>query len=139
MISAGAAMLPPRATCPRSGQDQPVARPAPRGAAAGVDKPGHPAGRTLLAGHASERFGRRPVFLATGVVNLVALPLLALGMGGLGPQRHRGAARIRLVITVTNAPLAAVPIFLNRLFPTRLRIPRRALIWNGRFALGRLA
>lgn len=93
----------------------------------------------LLAGHASERFGRRPVFLATGVVNLVALPLLALTMGGLGPDDTGALLGYGLLITVlANAPIAAVPIFLNELFPTRLRATATALIWNGGFAIGGL-
>ncbi|MEJ8281726.1 MFS transporter [Pseudonocardia spirodelae] len=93
----------------------------------------------LLAGHASERFGRRPVFLVTGVVNLVALPLLALAMGGLGPDDTGALLGYGLLITVlANAPIAAVPIFLNELFPTRLRATATALIWNGGFAVGGL-
>ncbi|MBW0100821.1 MFS transporter, partial [Pseudonocardia sp. KRD291] len=93
----------------------------------------------LLAGHASERFGRRPVFLAIGAVNLVALPLLALAMGGLGPDDTGALLGYGLLITVlANASYAAVPIFLNELFPTRLRATATALIWNGGFALGGL-
>lgn len=93
----------------------------------------------LLAGHASERFGRRPVFLATGAVNLVALPLLALAMGGLGPDDTGALLGYGLLLTMlANAPIAAVPIFLNELFPTRLRATATALIWNGGFALGGL-
>ncbi|WP_337832042.1 MFS transporter [Pseudonocardia sp. TMWB2A] len=93
----------------------------------------------LLAGHASERFGRRPVFLATGIVNLVALPLLALAMGGLGPDDTGALLGYGLLITMlANAPIAAVPIFLNELFPTRLRATATALIWNGGFAIGGL-
>lgn len=93
----------------------------------------------LLVGHLSERFGRRPVFLAIGVVNLVALPLLVLAMGGLGPDDSGALLGYGLLITVlANASYAAVPIFLNELFPTRLRATATALIWNGGFAVGGL-
>lgn len=93
----------------------------------------------LLAGHASERFGRRRVFLTVGVVNLVALPLLALAMGGLGPDDGGALLGYGLVLTLlANTSYAAVPIFLNELFPTRLRATATALIWNGGFAIGGL-
>ncbi|HEV7468501.1 MAG TPA: MFS transporter [Pseudonocardia sp.] len=93
----------------------------------------------LLAGHLSERFGRRPVFLAIGVVNLVALPLLVTGMAGLGPDDTGTLLVYGLLLTVlANASYAAVPIFLNELFPTRLRATATALIWNGGFAIGGL-
>ncbi|MEK6438461.1 MFS transporter [Pseudonocardia sp. T1-2H] len=93
----------------------------------------------LLTGHLSERYGRRPVFLTIGVVNLFALPLLVTGMAGLGPDDTGTLLVYGLLLTVlANASYAAVPIFLNELFPTRLRATATALIWNGGFAIGGL-
>ncbi|MHA6796246.1 MFS transporter [Pseudonocardia bannensis] len=94
----------------------------------------------LLVGHLSERFGRRPIFLGVGVVNLVALPLLVLAMAGLGPADTGALLGYGLLLTVlANASYAAVPIYLNERFPTRLRATATALVWNGGFALGGLS
>jgi MHS family proline/betaine transporter-like MFS transporter len=93
----------------------------------------------LLVGHLSERIGRRRTFLIIGVINLVALPLLALAMGGLGPADTGALLGYGLLISVlANSSYAAVPIFLNELFPTRLRATATALVWNGGFAIGGL-
>lgn len=93
----------------------------------------------LLVGHLSERIGRRRTFLIVGATNLVALPLLALAMGGLGPADTGALLGYGLLISVlANSSYAAVPIFLNELFPTRLRATATALVWNGGFAIGGL-
>jgi MFS family permease len=93
----------------------------------------------LLAGHASERFGRRAVFLAVGAVNLVALPVLVLVMSRFGPADTGPLLGYGLLLTVfANASYAAVPIYLNERFPTRLRATATAVVWNGGFALGGL-
>jgi MHS family proline/betaine transporter-like MFS transporter len=93
----------------------------------------------LVAGHLSEKFGRRPVCLAVGAVNLVALPLPALGMAGHGPTDTGALLGYGLVLTVlANASYAVVPIYLNERFPTRLRATATALVWNGGFAIGGL-
>lgn len=93
----------------------------------------------LVAGHLSERFGRRPVCLVAGVVNLVALPLIVLAMGGYGPSDTGALLAYGLLLTVlANASYAVVPIYLNERYPTRLRATATALIWNGGFAIGGL-
>lgn len=94
---------------------------------------------SLTAGHLSERFGRRAVFLVTGVVNLVALPGLVMVMAGFGPKDTGALLGCGLALTVlANASYAAVPIYLNERFPTRLRATATALVWNGGFAVGGL-
>ncbi|NMI00749.1 MFS transporter [Pseudonocardia acidicola] len=94
----------------------------------------------LLVGHLSECFGRRRVFLAVGGVNLVALPLLVAAMAGLGPTDTGPLLGYGLLLTVlANASYAAVPIYLNERFPTRLRATATAVVWNGGFALGGLS
>jgi MFS transporter, MHS family, proline/betaine transporter len=93
----------------------------------------------LIAGHLSERFGRRPVFLVAGAVNVVVLPLLVLAMAGYGPEGTGPLLGYGLLLTVfANASYAAVPIFLNEGFPTRLRATATAVVWNGGFAIGGL-
>jgi MHS family proline/betaine transporter-like MFS transporter len=94
---------------------------------------------TLLAGHLSERFGRRTVFLTVGVVNIVALPVLVLVMSGFGPTDTGPLLGYGLLLTVlANTSYAAVPIYLNERYPTRLRATATALVWNGGFAIGGL-
>lgn len=94
---------------------------------------------SLITGHLSERFGRRAVFLVTGVVNLVALPGLVMVMAGFGPKDTGALLGCGLALTVlANASYAAVPIYLNERFPTRLRATATALVWNGGFAVGGL-
>ncbi|GAA2545354.1 hypothetical protein GCM10010210_15540 [Pseudonocardia hydrocarbonoxydans] len=93
----------------------------------------------LLVGHLSELIGRRKVFLGIGAVNVVALPLLVLALGGLGPDDTGSLLLYGLLLTVlANASYAAVPIYLNERFPTRLRATATALVWNGGFAIGGL-
>ena len=90
-------------------------------------------------GHLSELIGRRKVFLGIGAVNVVALPLLVLALGGLGPDDTGSLLLYGLLLTVlANASYAAVPIYLNERFPTRLRATATALVWNGGFAIGGL-
>jgi MFS family permease len=94
---------------------------------------------SLIAGHLSEKYGRRPVCLVVGVVNLVALPLLVLAMAGYGPTDTGALLGYGLLLTVlANASYAVVPIYLNERFPTRLRATATALVWNGGFAVGGL-
>jgi MFS family permease len=93
----------------------------------------------LIAGHLSERFGRRPVFLATGILNVLLLPVLVLVMAGFGPQDTGALLGFGVLLTFSaNASYAAVPIYLNERFPTRLRATATAVVWNGGFAIGGL-
>ena len=93
----------------------------------------------LVAGHLSERFGRRPVCLVVGVANLVVLPLIVLAMAGYGPTDTGALLAYGVLLTLfANASFAVVPIYLNERYPTRLRATATALIWNGGFAIGGL-
>jgi hypothetical protein len=79
------------------------------------------------------------VFLAVGALNVVALPLLVLVIAGFGPESTGSLLGYGLMLTVfANAAYAAVPIFLNEAFPTRLRATATAVVWNGGFAVGGL-
>jgi len=91
----------------------------------------------VLAGHLSERFGRRPVMITVGLVNVVALPLLVWLLASL--RADAGAAIIVTAVVLamlSNAAYAPVVIFLNERFPTRIRATGTALTWNIGFALG---
>lgn len=90
-----------------------------------------------LAGHVTERFGRRPVMITVGVVNLVALPLLVTLLATLPAGSTALITVVAVVIAMlANAAYAPIVIFLNERFPTRLRATGTALTWNIGFALG---
>jgi MHS family proline/betaine transporter-like MFS transporter len=89
----------------------------------------------LACGELSEHLGRKTVFLAMGVVRLVAFPLLYLAMAdvaGLGVL----AIYALLLAFVANGSYGHLLIFLNERFPTALRATGTGLSWNVGFALG---
>jgi MFS family permease len=91
----------------------------------------------VLAGHLSERFGRRPVMIVTGAVNVVALPLLVWLLASLPADATTAIVVVAVVLAMlSNAAYAPVVIFLNERFPTRIRATGTALTWNIGFALG---
>ena len=90
-----------------------------------------------LAGHLSERWGRRPVMLVAGAVNLVALPFLVWVLSTLPGEDTVAVTVVAIVLAMlSNAAYAPVVIFLNERFPTRIRATGTALTWNIGFALG---
>lgn len=90
-----------------------------------------------LAGHVTERFGRRPVMITVGVVNLVALPLLVILLATLPAGSTALITVVAVMIAMlANAAYAPIVIFLNERFSTRLRATGTALTWNIGFALG---
>lgn len=94
---------------------------------------------TLMAGHLSERFGRRRTMITIGAVNIVALPLLVWALA----QQSRAATGTIIALSVAlsflaNAAYAPVVIFLNERFPTAIRATGTAFTWNSGFALGGL-
>ena len=90
-----------------------------------------------LAGHLSERIGRRPVMIAMGALNLIALPLLVIVLAGLPAGSTVAITLVAVAMAMlSNAAYAPVVIFLNERFPTRIRATGTALTWNIGFALG---
>jgi MHS family proline/betaine transporter-like MFS transporter len=91
------------------------------------------------AGELSEHIGRRKTMLVIGGANLVALPLLVLGLASSEPS---DTARILLLACVlaffANAAYAPVMIFLNERYPTAIRSRGTAISWNTGFMLGGL-
>ncbi len=84
-----------------------------------------------LAGHLSEFTGRRRFFLAIGVVNVIALPLLYIMLSTLGASSLGEITLVVLALTiVANVSYAPVPIFLNERFPTAIRATGTAICWN---------
>jgi len=93
----------------------------------------------VLAGHLSERFGRRRTMLVIGGVNLVALPLLIWLLTSTDP--HNTGAMLgyaTLLAFLANAAYAPVLVFLNERYPTALRSRGTAVCWNLGFMIGGL-
>jgi MFS transporter, MHS family, proline/betaine transporter len=88
-----------------------------------------------LVGWISDKVGRKPTFLATGIVGIVALPLLYLAMA-----KTQDISTITLyalaIAFIGNAAYAPTMIFLNERFPTALRATGTGLSWNIGFAVG---
>ena len=91
-----------------------------------------------VIGNLSDRFGRRPVFLATGGVNLVAVPLLALALGGVGPADTGALLGYGLLITVLACFLGRVDPFggFGRALPVALALLILQVISSGLNLLG---
>jgi MFS transporter, MHS family, proline/betaine transporter len=91
-----------------------------------------------LAGHMSEVFGRRRIFLIVGGINVVVLPACYLLLG-----RTTDVSMITLYSLVlaflANAAIGPAMVFLNERFPTAVRASGTSLSWNLGFALGGLA
>ena len=89
----------------------------------------------VAAGELSQRFGRRAVFLAMGMVRLVAFPALFLAMGSITDIALLTVS-VLLLSFVANASYGPLLIYLNESFPTALRATGTGLSWNVGFALG---
>jgi MFS family permease len=92
-----------------------------------------------LFGHLSEVFGRRSMFIAAGLTNLVVLPLayskLALLGGGAGEVATACGLAVLLAVS-GNAGCTPIVIFLNERFPTGIRATGTGVSWNVGFAIG---
>lgn len=90
-----------------------------------------------LVGHLSELIGRKSLFLAMGVLNLILLPFLYVTLSGLGANRVGEVTWLVLAITTLgNASFTPVLVFLNERFPTSIRATGTAVCWNVGFAIG---
>lgn len=92
-----------------------------------------------LAGHLSERFGRRRTMLVVGAVNIVALPLLIWLITSTNPV-HTGTIGVyaTLLAFFANTSYAPVLVFLNERYPTALRSRGTGVCWNLGFMIGGL-
>ncbi|MGP3991912.1 MFS transporter [Streptomyces sp. 3N207] len=94
---------------------------------------------SALIGHASERFGRRPVLVVMGVVDLVALPVLVYLISEVAASDFgKLVAASALFCLIANGTSAPLQIFLAERFPTALRATGTAMVYNAGFALGGL-
>lgn len=88
-----------------------------------------------LVGWSSDKLGRRRTFRITGIIGLIALPILYLTMAK--PHSVAEITFYALVIAfVGNAAYAPIMIFLNERYPTAVRATGTALSWNIGFAIG---
>jgi MFS transporter, MHS family, proline/betaine transporter len=89
----------------------------------------------VLLGEISQRVGRKPVFLWSGILRVVAFPLLFLAMANTTDLTTLTLCAFALTF-IANGSYGPVLIFLNERFPTELRASGTGLSWNIGFALG---
>jgi MFS transporter, MHS family, proline/betaine transporter len=90
---------------------------------------------SVLAGHLSTLWGRKPTLLALALMRIVLLPLCYVELRDA--QDVGSVALFSLVLTFFgNAGYAPLLIFLNERFPTALRSTGTGLSWNIGFAIG---
>jgi MFS family permease len=86
-------------------------------------------------GALSQVVGRRPVLLGSGVLRVIAFPVLFLAMGAT-----RDASTLLLYVValtfIANGSYGPILIFLNERFPTGLRASGTGVSWNVGFAVG---
>ncbi|MEA2722224.1 MAG: transporter, family, proline/betaine transporter [Candidatus Eremiobacteraeota bacterium] len=91
---------------------------------------------STLAGHVSELIGRKKAFVAFGIINLVALPLLYTQQTHAGADAGLAALYTCALAFFGSIGFAPVIAFLNERFPTAIRSTGTSLSWNCGFALG---
>jgi MFS family permease len=89
----------------------------------------------MLFGELSQHVGRKPVFLASALLRVIAFPLLFLGMADAGSLTTLALYALALAF-LANGSYGPVLIFLNERFPTALRATGTGLSWNVGFAIG---
>lgn len=90
-----------------------------------------------LAGHMSQLIGRRKSLVATGLVVVVGVFVSYLVLRGMGPHAMGEIWLLSLILSfLGTAASGAFIIWLNELFPTRLRGSGTSFCWNTGFAIG---
>ncbi|WP_273886790.1 MFS transporter [Rubrobacter naiadicus] len=90
-----------------------------------------------LFGHLSEIFGRKKIFIATGVINLFVIPYLYFQLEGLTSSSVGAIYLYTFILSFFgNAAYAPVLVFLNERFPTSIRSSGTGISWNTGFAIG---
>ena len=90
---------------------------------------------SLIIGHLSQVWGRRPTFILVGLAMLVLMPTLYMTMGRTTDVQTITLCALGLAF-LGNAGYAPVLVFLNERFPTALRASGTGLSWNIGFAIG---
>lgn len=94
---------------------------------------------SVIAGEASQRYGRRRTMVTLGAVNIVALPVLTLFISHSDPgSTTQILLAACLLAFLANAAYSPVMIFLNERYPTAIRSRGTAVSWNTGFMLGGL-
>ena len=89
----------------------------------------------MLFGEISQHVGRKPVFLWSAILRVVAFPTLFLTMASAGSLATLTLCVLALSF-IANGSYGPILIFLNERFPTELRASGTGLSWNVGFALG---
>ncbi|TAM84864.1 MAG: MFS transporter, partial [Candidimonas sp.] len=92
---------------------------------------------TPILGALSEVFGRKPVFIAIGLVDLILIPYCYIHLNGLTTASLGEIYFYAAALTfLGNAPLGPMIIYLNERFPTKVRATGVAVSWSIGFAIG---
>ena len=92
---------------------------------------------TPILGALSEVFGRKPIFIAIGLVDLILIPYCYIHLNGLTTASLGEIYFYAAALTfLGNAPLGPMIIYLNERFPTKVRATGVAVSWSIGFAIG---
>lgn len=92
---------------------------------------------TPIFGQLSQVFGRKRIFLALGIGNLILIPLFYMQLTHLTPDSMGMIYFYAAALTFCgNAPLGPMIIFLNERFPTKTRATGVAVSWSIGFGIG---
>lgn len=92
---------------------------------------------TPIFGQLSQMFGRKPVFIVIGVMNLILIPFCYVQLSHLTADSMGLIYLYATVLTfLGNAPLGPMIIFLNERFATKIRATGVAVSWSIGFAIG---
>lgn len=89
----------------------------------------------VLLGEISQHVGRRPVFLWSGILRVIAFPVLFLTMASTDSLTTLTICVLALAF-IANGSYGPILIFLNERFPTDMRATGTGLSWNVGFAIG---
>ncbi|CAM5196086.1 hypothetical protein CDEF62S_02204 [Castellaniella defragrans] len=92
---------------------------------------------TPIFGHLSEIFGRKRVFLAIGVIDLLLISYCYTQLSQVPPESLGKIYLYAAILTfLGNMPLGPMIIYLNERFPTKVRATGVAISWSIGFAIG---
>ncbi len=91
---------------------------------------------SLIMGHLSTFWGRRRVFIITGLLRLVLLPLCYFAMARAGGDIWQLVMYAVVLVFLANGSFAPLLIYLNERYPTAMRSTGTGVSGNIGFAIG---
>lgn len=92
---------------------------------------------TPIFGHLSEIYGRKPIFITIGIIDLLLISYCYIQLSQVPPESLGKIYFYATVLTfLGNMPLGPMIIFLNERFATKVRATGVAVSWSIGFAIG---